>query len=273
MDHPVGDVAPPSLRGADRRRARASYRRVLPVALVVSAVVHVFVLVLYPRFFPRHPVENPIPLTLPVVTSGGEAMTVIHIQPVEAGGLETPAKPVAAKAPEQPKIAPVAPSVGEEPGVRLVAPGAAAEALRPHLTDARIWLAVDSTLTQLTLEERMELALSGRIREIGDSMAAAAAAHRRLTDWTFTDKNGKKWGIKDGKLILDGHAIPIPLNFATSVGQRDVEEHNKWEWEEIQRGSAAAAVRESWKDREKAIRERRDRERAKAKADTTGGGH
>lgn len=272
MDHPVGDVTPPSLRGADRRRARGSYRRVLTVGLVISAAVHVFVLALYPRFFPRHPVEIPIPSSLPVVTAGGGAMTAIRIQPVETGGMETPAKPVTVKAPEQPKIAPVAPKLSGEPGVTLVSPGAAAEALRPHLTDPRIWLTVDSAFTQLTLEERLELALSGRIQELSDSMAAAAAAHRRLTDWTFTDKNGKKWGVQDGKLILAGHTIPIPFTFGTAIGQRDVVEHNQWEWEEIQRGSAAAAVHDSWKEREKAIRERRDKERAKARRDTTGGG-
>jgi hypothetical protein len=272
MDHPVGDLAPPSLRGADRRRAHASYRRALTAGLVVSAAVHVFVLALYPRFFPRHPVEIPIPFAPPAVTSGGGAMTAIRIKPVEEGAVETPAKPVTPKAPEQPKIAPVAPNLGGEPGVRLVSPGAAAEALRPHLTDPRIWLTVDSALTQLTLQQRLQLALSGRIEELSDSMAAAAAAHRRLTDWTFTDKNGKKWGIKDGKLIIDGFAVPIPFSFGTPVGQRDVDERNKWEWEEIQRGSAAAAVHDSWKEREKAIRERRDKERAKARADTTGGG-
>jgi len=272
MDHPVGDVAPPSLRGADRRRARASYRRVLIAGFVISAAIHVFVLALYPLFFPGHPVERPIPSRLPAVTAGGGAMTVIRIQPVETGGVATPAKPVTVKAPEQPKIAPVAPKLSGEPGVSLVSPGAAAEALRPHLTDPRIWLTVDSAFTELTLKERLELALSGRIQEISDSMAAAAAAHRRLTDWTFTDKHGKKWGVKDGKLILAGHTIPIPFTFGTPVGQRDVDQRNKWEWEEIQRGSAAAAVHDSWKEREKAIRERRDKERAKAKPDTTGGG-
>lgn len=271
MKHPVGDVTPPSLRGVDRRRA--SYRRVLPAALVISAALHILVLVVYPRLFPKHPQGVTVPLVRPFVTPGGHAMTAIRLVEPKAGQVEKPAQPVTPKAPERPKVAPVAPpQLPQESGVTYVNPGAAAEALRPHLKDARIWAVVDSALTQVTLEERLKLELTGRIQEISDSMEAAAAAHRRLTDWTFTDKNGKKWGVKDGKLILGGITIPIPFSFGTPVGQRDAVERAQWEWQEIQRGSAAAAVRDSWKDRVKAIRERRDKERAKAKPDTTGGG-
>lgn len=272
MEHPVGDVAPPSLRGADRRRARASYRRVLPAALTISAIIHVLVLVVYPRLFPRHPPGTTSPLVLPVVTQGGGAMTALHIVVVEPGKVEKPAEPVTPKVTEQPRVTAVAPKLSERPGVSYVNPGAVAEALRPHLTDPRIWATVDSVLTQLTLQERLQLQLSGRIEELSDSMAAAAAAHRALTDWTFTDKSGKKWGVKDGKLILGGMTIPIPFSFGTPVGQRDAVARSKWEWEEIQRGSAAAATRDSWKERVKAIRERRDKERAKSRPDTTAGG-
>ncbi len=272
MDHPVGDVAPSSLRGADRRRARASYRRVLPVALTISAAVHIFVLVIYPRLFPRHPAGSTVPLVLPVNAAGGGAMQDIQIVELSPAQVEKPAEPVKTKEPEQPKVNAVAPRLPGESPAPYMSLGAAAESLRPHLDDARIWAVVDSALTQLTLEQRLELELSGRIRELSDSMAAAAAAHRRLTDWTFTDHAGKKWGVKDGKLILDGITIPIPFGFGTAVGQRDAVQRAQWEWQEIQRGSAAAAVRDSWKARAKAIRERRDKERAKTRPDTTGGG-
>lgn len=276
MDHPVGDLAPPSLRGADGRRARASYRRVLPAALAISAVVHLIVLVVYPHFFPRKPPTNPVPFVLPVVTAGGGAIQLIHIVQVKEGAVGKPAHPVTPMAPPRPQIAPVTPNIsGGAPGVTLVSPGAAAEALQPHLTDPRIWALVDSAATRLTLQERLQLALSGRIEEISDSMAAAEAAHRALTDWTFTDKNGKKWGIKDGKLVLDGHTVPIPFGFGAAEDAA-MPNRDKWEWQEIQRGSAAQAVHDSWKDREKAMRERRDkeraRERAKAQKDSTSGG-
>lgn len=274
MDPPVGDVTPPLLRGADQRRARASYRRVLPLTLAISAALHIFVLVIYPRVITRRTLTNPVPFTLPIVTQGGEAMRAMRLVVVDEGEAERPAEPVLPKETKPAEITPVQPDLGPvEPGATLVPPGpTAAERLRPHLDDPRIWAAVDSVLTRLTLEERLQLELSGRIEELGDSLSAAEAAQRALTDWTFTDKNGKKWGVRDGKLILGDFAVPIPFSFGTPVGRRDAIMRAQWEWQEIQRGAAAGAVRDSWKERAKAIRERRDKERAKAKPDTTGVG-
>jgi len=273
MNQPVGDVTRPSLRGADHRRARPSYRRFLPLTLAISAAIHVFVLVIYPRIMAHEEIANPVPFRLPIVSQGGNAMTAIRIVVVEEGKTERPAEPVTPTRPEPPRITPVAPDLGPAaPGTGLVAPGpSTAERLRPHLRDARIWAAVDSALTELTLEQRLQLELSGRIEELGDSMSAAEAAQRALTDWTFTDKNGKKWGVSEGKLHLGDITLPLPFSFGTPVGQRDAMQRAQWEWQEIQRGAAAGAVRDSWKDRAKAIRERRDKERAKVKPDTTGG--
>jgi hypothetical protein len=272
MNQPVGDETRLSLRGVDQRRPRPSYRRFLPLTLTISAAIHVFVLVIYPRIMAHEKITNPVPFRIPIVTQGGHAMTAMRIVVVEQGKAERPAEPVKPEQQEPSRITPVAPDLGPAaPSPGLVAPGpSTAERLRPHLMDARIWAAVDSALTELTLEQRLQLELSGRIQELGDSMSAAEAAQRALTDWTFTDKNGKKWGVSEGKLHLGDITLPLPFSFGTAVGQRDAIERANWEWQEIQRGAAAGAVRDSWKDRAKAIRERRDKERVKAKPDTTG---
>ncbi|MCG6956500.1 MAG: hypothetical protein LJF04_10985 [Gemmatimonadetes bacterium] len=272
MNQPVGDETRLSLRGADPRRPRPSYRRFLPLTLAISAAIHLFVLVIYPRVMAHEKIANPVPFRLPIISQGGNAMSAIRIVVVDQGKAERPAEPVKPEQQEPSRITPVAPNLGPTaPPTGLVAPGlSTAERLRPHLTDPRIWAAVDSAFTELTLEQRLQLELSGRIQELGDSMSAAEAAQRALTDWTFTDKNGKKWGVSEGKLHLGDITLPLPFSFGTAVGQRDAVQRADWEWQEIQRGAAAGAVRDSWKDRAKAIRERRDKERAKTKPDTTG---
>ena len=75
--------------------------------------------------------------------------------------------------------------------------------------------------------------------------------------------------MSPGKLHLGDLTLPLPFAFGTPVGKRDEANRRVWEWEEIQRGAAAAAARESWKERAQAIRERRDRERAAARPDTS----
>ena len=72
------------------------------------------------------------------------------------------------------------------------------------------------------------------------------------------------------KIYLGDIALPLPLNFGTPVGHRDIEARRVFEWEEIERQSQRYIIEQSWKERAAAIRARRDRERAAAQADTTG---
>lgn len=259
-------------QGLALRRPDAAYARALWVGLAVSAVVHLWVLAIYPSLSRVDRVEHvPLPAAAPSVRTGG--MEAIGLVPVEgAGTVPTPQQPVEVRplAGPPPGAGAVAPRIGDTYGTGLVPPGPTeAERFRPQLKDARIWAPLDRSINDLTAEQRMELGLQGAIEAWQDSMAVAAEAERALTDWTRTDAQGKRWGVADGQLHLGDVTLPLPFAFGTPVGRRDEIRRRQWEWEEITRGAAGGEVRDSWKDRAKAIRERRDRERAQAKPDTS----
>lgn len=195
---------------------------------------------------------------------------VLDIVPVEAlDDPERPRNPVELRAIQGPAVRPGVPDLREGPGAVLVAPGpTAAERLQPRLEDPRLWAALDRALADLTLEQRLNLELQGRIAEWQDSLALAEEALRRGTDWTTTDGQGRRWGVSEGQLHLGDVTLPLPFAFGTPVGKRDEVNRRAWEWQEITRGAAGGEVRDSWKDRAQAIRERRDRERAQPRPDT-----
>ena len=271
MDHPVGSVVPPSDRGADLRRPGASHRRALGVGLAVSAAVHIMVLLVYPRVMHLE-VGAPPPFHIPSQSRPVDGMTVVEVVEVDDTELtERPPEPEQVREVAGPAVRAGVPDLAVPGEVGLVAPGpSAAERLRPRAGDPRLWAPLDAALNELTLEQRLQLELAWRIAEWQDSLSIAAAAEGALTDWTKTDSQGRKWGISEGQLHLGDITLPLPFSFGMAVGRRDEFRRKAWEWEEIQRGSATGELRDSWKDRARAIRERRDRERAQVKPDTSG---
>jgi len=241
----------------------------------VSVVVHLLAILAYTAMRPVAPVG-----TLPAFTSpsagaarGQAGMRVIRLQEAVTQSATRPDEPDQVVRTDAPDVQPGAPDLSDTRGTGLVAPGpTAAEGFRPRLGDARIWAPLDPDLNALTLRQRLELELAGDIADWQDSLAIAAAAERALTDWTKTDAQGRKWGVSEGKLHLGDITLPLPFNFGVPVGRRDEILRRQWEWDEIQRGAATGLMRDSWKERAKAIRERRDKEReaAKAKPDTSG---
>jgi hypothetical protein len=270
MDDPAGSTVPPPSSGSGYGRPAADYRRALRVGIVASTVVHGIALLAYPRVMHRE-IGDPVPFLLPSAGVPVQGMTVIElVEVVETEDPARPPEPEEVESVERPTTgARGAPDLSDTGGDGLVAPGpTAAERLRPRLGDGRLWAPLGAAARELTVEQRLELELTGRIADWNDSMAALAEAERAATDWTYTDGDGKRWGVADGKLYLGDFALPVPFGFAAPLGKRDEVARRAWEWEEIQRGSAAGAVRDSWRDRAAAIRARRDRERAAAKADT-----
>jgi hypothetical protein len=181
--------------------------------------------------------------------------------------------------PEEPEFEPVrerevaaAPSVvGDRPVADFARPGiSAAERLRPNLTDRRLWAPLPRQFRELTLEQREELAIAGRLAEWYDSVAAAAEAEAAWTDWTYTDGDGGRWGVADGRLYLGDYAVPLPTFGAAPGAARE----RAWQWDEIARQSGQMAIQQTVEDRIEAIRARRDAERARARQqqDTTSPG-
>jgi hypothetical protein len=124
--------------------------------------------------------------------------------------------------------------------------------------DQRLWT-MDPEAARFTPAQLSQLQVLWAILDMNDSLAAAEASARRMTDWTFTDAGGGKWGISQGKIHLGDITLPLPI-FGAPAGS-DASER-AWVDGEIARGAAAAAARANMNERIKAIRERIDRERA-----------
>src|SRR5262245_48951252 len=111
--------------------------------------------------------------------------------------------------------------------------------------------------------------VAGTIKEYNDSVAAVLAAAERATDWTVKDKDGKRWGVSPGKLHLGDITLPLPLAFQTPPGRRDEVNGRLRSYAEVEQGAARAELKESFEERVKAIRARKERERAEKKKPVT----
>lgn len=247
-------------------------RRLRLLATAVTVVVHLVAIALYTSFSDAlRPDDAAMPLSTDSDTEQG-------IEVIRLVDLDEEPDPEAPPEPEEVTDVEIAdadvrpPRIGDPPVGELVRPGpTAAERLRPRLRDPRLWARVPDEFFELTLEEREEIVLAGRIREWYDSLAAAGEAERALTDWTYRDEDGGRWGFADGKIYLGDVALPFPLAFGPSTGNREQANYRMWEFEEIERQSQRYLIEQTWQERAAAIRARRDKERAAAQPDTTGG--
>jgi hypothetical protein len=118
-------------------------------------------------------------------------------------------------------------------------------------------------VTQVSEEWLARLRIIWIIEELNDSTTRAAAAAAAGQDWTYTDDEGKKWGISAGQLHLGDVTLPLPMftsRWGTDAYRRAQEDA------EILRGALQSATWETLEERARAIRERRDRERADSAA-------
>jgi hypothetical protein len=141
----------------------------------------------------------------------------------------------------------------------------AAERLAPRVVDRRLWRPVVVLPREPTLsdvQDRIELA----IEMLSDSALAEAERAMRARDWTVEDASGGRWGISPGALHLGSVTLPLPIFFPADMEQ---EARNAY-WREVEHQMDRAEFLQSFDARVKAIRERRDRERAERRPD--GGG-
>ena len=261
-----------------RERTRSTGRRALILGIGVSALLHVVAVILYPGLGERVPEVRvtPTPTTRDLPVQGIEIVTfrevedepvVVEQEPPPEIILELP-EPVETESPlALPTPVPPAlprPGEGAQAAERDDRQRTAAERLRPQMGDPRIWAPLDRSILDLSDEERAEIYLRSMIQSWNDSVAVAVALSGNATDWTYTDDEGRRWGLSPGRLHLGDYSIPLPLSFQLPPGRRDEAMRRNWEIQDILRGVASAEVRASWAERAREIRERMDAERARA---------
>jgi hypothetical protein len=244
------------------------HRRALAVGIGASAVVHVFLILLYGSFMTEWGAPETV-LALDSRASAFSDMRVIQVVEIEPPVL----------APELPDELPV-PTADIQPD--LVDAGladadpfelderprgrSAASQLRVVSSDTRLWRQAMPEAFELTEGKRLELEIAGKLEEWADSVAGAIEAELALTDWTTTDDQGRKWGVSPGQLHLGDLTLPLPFYFGGNAWQRDQANRRAWEDQDIARGVDAQALRSSWRERADAIRRRREGDRDEDRA-------
>ncbi|MGH7507334.1 MAG: hypothetical protein ACRELX_16895 [Longimicrobiales bacterium] len=210
---PIVPVRPRSRPGA----------RALPIAIVISAAVHVIILGL--RFEVPVVPRNIVPAPRFVNIESVPAMRAYDIAPVEAD-VPTPSpevvpiEPVEAVRPNV-ELRPVLPAreVAEGPVTATPdpegAPASIADRLAPRSGDPLLWARPNHPLRpELDLLNNVRARVYGQIDAYNDSIAAFAEAERRATDWTHRDANGDRWGVSPGKIHLGKVTLPLPFGFS-----------------------------------------------------------
>ena len=102
--------------------------------------------------------------------------------------------------------------------------------------------------------------IEGLIRTYNDSLAIAMALAERSADWTFTDDQGRRWGLSPGRLHLGDFSVPLPA-IETPRGRIEAALARGFINDDLQRAAITAQIRETWSERARAIRERLELER------------
>lgn len=231
-------------RGRIERRSRA-------LGVAGTLVAHVMLYVVLKLTVLGPPDGRPGAGAAPSPEASGTHVVQLRVlEDVPPAPEETdPAAPRAAL-PVAPRVAPGAPAETDEvaePGT-LPGPGPAgpAERLRPQDRDPRLWALPDELPPPDVATQAREL-LYARLRALNDSLVAEGEVARRSTDWTFTDKDGRRWGISPEGIHLGGITLPAP-SFAPPPGRRGEIDRRTREWEEIE-NQAGRAARDRERDR------------------------
>ena len=243
-------------------------RRALNTGLLVSAVLHLLLVALYPFLLgdPEPRARRNESATQQPIVEGTQIVQIIELPeppelPQEVIAEESPAESLQPEVFDLEVIAggddtPATEPEEDEEGLTV------AEQLRPRIIDPRVWAPLDPDYTQLTDEERAQLLLRGMIESWNDSIAVAEALSERATDWSYTDDEGRRWGLSPGRLHLGDFSIPLPFSFALPPGRREALAERQLIRDDLARGAATAIIRETWAERARAIRERLEAERA-----------
>lgn len=257
-----GTVTP--RRGVDERNRR--YRRAMRWGLAGAVLLHLLVVRVSP-FFVKFAEYVETWWTPPPPAAQGTEIVLLR----EVDGEPVAPPPIVERRPPPAEERAPATTAPAEP-----APGAA-ELLRPRVGDWRLVVPPPLTTREraLTRAER-EALLNARVRGLlaaaNDSAAAAASREAAALDWTVGDEDSR-WGVSPGKIHLGGVEIPLPFSLGPNPAQAREQAERLDSYDAIRRQAGQAAADESFEERVKAIRERREAERRKEKegtpADTT----
>jgi hypothetical protein len=145
------------------------------------------------------------------------------------------------------------------------------ERLRYRMGSAEVWRPPTERPGEvMTPEEVVRARVAAELQQFNDSVAAVEAARARALDWSFTDGEGRRWGIAPGRIYMgrDTVTTPIDIEFALAAGRRDEQRARIRDWREIQIQAARIETQEAIDARIRAIRERAEAERAR----NSGGG-
>lgn len=145
------------------------------------------------------------------------------------------------------------------------------ERLRYRMGSAEVWRPPTERPGEvMTPEEVVRARVAAELQQFNDSVAAVEAARARALDWSFTDGEGRRWGIAPGRIYMgrDTVNVPFDIEFASPAGRRDEERARIRDWREIQIQAARIETQEAIDARIRAIRERAEAERAR----NSGGG-
>jgi hypothetical protein len=274
MSQTVLDRAPPKAATARPQPPPAPRRRrdpewILPVALAVSAVLHMAILagIRFSITFGVAPTSVQPAVTRPAGTE------IVRIVPLPEGveaerALPEPEDPVVPPTMTFPAVIPLP----AQPAAATVEVPPIADRIRPRDLDPRLWTEPEPGLPPIpTNAEIARGRLYARLGVWNDSILMATEAAARATDWTATDANGDKWGVSPGKLHLGPVTLPLPISFSPPPGRRDEFAGRVRTWTETESQVGRAIVRDDFKSQVKAIRERRDAQRDSARRARGGG--
>ena len=249
--------------------------RVRRVAFTASVVVHVLAIWLYSGIA-GPPTVTVVPREAegtPELT-GIELLNLVELDDEELDDPERPEEPeVPPEVERQPIPVPVEstgqgdPDADEEIDAPVGPPAptglSAAERLRVRTYDERLWDFAPEDF-EPTAERLLTAELAGMIDVWFDSLAAQQAREEALTDWTWTDENGDRWGVSPGRLHLGSLTLPLPFSFGIPPGRFEEYMERQYIDRELARNALTGVILESWAERNQAIRERMDREREEA---------
>jgi len=233
---------------------------VLYVGLAISFALHLLLIGLASRWL--EPPDHVEPVAVdPMVVQPDAGMRVVTLadetSPAPAeDGAETPLRPE----PPAPAAAVVTEPEDEDAEDRPGEVRTAAERLAPRLVDPRLWEPMVLLPREPTFQDVQDR-VAAAMEMLSDSALADAERAMRARDWTVEDRAGGKWGISPGKLHLGSVTLPLPLFFPVDMDQMAQDAY----WYELETQLHRAEFLESFDARVRAIRERRDKERAEAR--------